>query len=411
MTLIAEDALADARALFAADREAMLAAPVDGVALTRGPLTIFWDYRENDFRKARTATLDVYEASFAAEYRRACSEDAEVAAHFAAGALTRAQRDRKADADAEASRRRAAIVGTTDPAKLAVYEQKYAAVQSGDKAVLADEAQARGLSVDELATVIVTKGDTWRAAGFAFETAAVEIKKQIAALPDVASVLAFDVGAGWPEPPFKRGDSDAVILAEAADAREPDQPSAGEPDLASAQQPSSADAGGTADGAGDPVGAVDATEPVDIHADQPADEAAPPAAPAEESAVPDAAAAVPDEAGVAEADAQPVAYPGIALSIDQRKSDLSVIIGDMALDRAQASEDIIRNTNEGRLNHLLEMDLATDEDHEALAALYAAKTRVAQIYGAGLRLQRAVRDMDSDALDSFDAADPQWWPV
>lgn len=104
----------------------------------------------------------------------------------------------------------------------------------------------------------------------------------------------------------------------------------------------------------------------------------------------------------------PGAYPGIAISIDERKNQLSVIVGDMALDRAQASEDVIRNTDEARLNHLLEMDLATDDDREALHLLYAAKSRVSAIYGFGLKLQRAIRDMDGEQLDAFDPAAADW---
>lgn len=119
--------------------------------------------------------------------------------------LAAAQAEFIAEADAEATRRRVAAVGTADATKLAMYEQKYQtaiAAVGGDSAALAalsDEAAARGVTAGDLAALIKATGDAWRALGQAIEAASAAHKVAIAGLGDVAAAEAYDTGAGWLE--------------------------------------------------------------------------------------------------------------------------------------------------------------------------------------------------------------------
>lgn len=110
----------------------------------------------------------------------------------------------KDDVEAHAAKLRRAAIGTNDPTKIAMYDQKYAiavaALASDQSALdaLASEAVARGVSPAQLAGVIKATGDGWRALGQAIEAASGGHKVAIDALADVAAAEAYDVAAGWP---------------------------------------------------------------------------------------------------------------------------------------------------------------------------------------------------------------------
>lgn len=100
--------------------------------------------------------------------------------------------------DAETAALRAQVVGTTDPTKLAVYQQKYELAQRvliGDdeaSTLLVEESLARGLSVSELAQLVVDTGDRWRVLAQRIESASARHKLQILALNDVESAKSYD---------------------------------------------------------------------------------------------------------------------------------------------------------------------------------------------------------------------------
>ena len=100
--------------------------------------------------------------------------------------------------EAETAALRARVAGTVDPTKLAAYQQKYEtaiAAQSGDAAalsLLADEAQARGLTAAELATLVQRTGDQWRTLVQRIEAASAQHKARIAALTSVEAAKGYD---------------------------------------------------------------------------------------------------------------------------------------------------------------------------------------------------------------------------
>lgn len=100
--------------------------------------------------------------------------------------------------------RRYAVAGVSDAGKLVVYTVKYETALktlAGDKAAeaaLAGEAEARGQSVAELAQLVKTLGDAWRAAGLKIDAAYQTHKAAILRLADPRAVEAYDFSEGWP---------------------------------------------------------------------------------------------------------------------------------------------------------------------------------------------------------------------
>lgn len=106
--------------------------------------------------------------------------------------------------EAHAARLRVAVAGTNDATKLTVYREKYATALdalAGDAASIAalePEASARGQSVAELAGLVKTLGEQWRAAGLSIDASYQGHKAAIAALADIAAAEAYSTSAGWP---------------------------------------------------------------------------------------------------------------------------------------------------------------------------------------------------------------------
>lgn len=109
-----------------------------------------------------------------------------------------------AEVEAIASAMRVAVAGTADAGKLSVYQRKYdtavraLANDAGAIAALTPEADARGETVAQLATLVKSLGDAWTAACLAIDAAYQAHKAAIAGLANVAAAQAYDTGAGWP---------------------------------------------------------------------------------------------------------------------------------------------------------------------------------------------------------------------
>lgn len=100
--------------------------------------------------------------------------------------------------EAETASLRARVAGTVDPTKLAAYQQKYEtalAALDGDTpalSLLADEAQARGLSAQALAALVRQTGDQWRALVQRIEAASAQHKTRIAGLASIEAAKSYD---------------------------------------------------------------------------------------------------------------------------------------------------------------------------------------------------------------------------
>lgn len=112
-----------------------------------------------------------------------------------------------ARAEARAEALRLAVAGTASATKMSLYREKYAvaiAALAGDQAALdtlAPEAIARGQTAAELAALVKSLGDAWRAAGLAIDAACQAHKRAIAALlaaNNGAGLYAYDATTGWP---------------------------------------------------------------------------------------------------------------------------------------------------------------------------------------------------------------------
>lgn len=129
---------------------------------------------------------------------------AEIGAFQRWSSLAEAKADLTADVEARAAAMRVAVAGTSDAAKLAVYQRKYdvavraLANDAAAIAALTPEATARGESVAALAALVKSLGDAWAAAGLAIDAAYQAHKAAIAALADLAAAAGYDTATGWP---------------------------------------------------------------------------------------------------------------------------------------------------------------------------------------------------------------------
>lgn len=110
-----------------------------------------------------------------------------------------AKADLSAQVDARAEVLRIAVVGTDSRTQMDVYRNKYERALAGDLAFLEAEADARGVSAEQLAAVIIAKAEQWRDAGQAIEAAKGAHKTAIAGMADMSEAEAYSVDAGWPE--------------------------------------------------------------------------------------------------------------------------------------------------------------------------------------------------------------------
>lgn len=114
------------------------------------------------------------------------------------GDLALAKADLFTAVDRHAEALRLALVGTDSTTQLEVYRNKYERAKAEDLDFLADEADARGLTVEQLAALVIAKGDEWRVGGQLIETSKGAHKAAIAALEDTAAAEAYDITTGWP---------------------------------------------------------------------------------------------------------------------------------------------------------------------------------------------------------------------
>lgn len=118
--------------------------------------------------------------------------------------LAAAQSALVTEVEAKATALRISVAGTDDATKIAIYREKYdvaLAALNGDAAALATltpEATVRGQTSVELATLVKSLGDAWRAAGLAIDAASGAHKIAIAALVDLGAAESYDTRSNWP---------------------------------------------------------------------------------------------------------------------------------------------------------------------------------------------------------------------
>lgn len=118
--------------------------------------------------------------------------------------LDDAKAEKLGEIEAHAKALRYAVAGTDDASKLAVYQTKYETAQAalgGNQAALdalAPEAAARGETAGELAALVKSLGDQWRAAGLAIDAAYQTHKAAVLTLETIEAVDAYDAAANWP---------------------------------------------------------------------------------------------------------------------------------------------------------------------------------------------------------------------
>lgn len=138
------------------------------------------------------------------DYADIAASGAGIAAYQRWANLNAAKAELTLDVERRASVRRFAVAGTSDASKLAAYQVKYETALlalAGDAAALAalaPEATARGETAGDLAALVKSLGDQWRAAGLAIDAAYQTHKAAIGALDALAAAEAYDVDAGWP---------------------------------------------------------------------------------------------------------------------------------------------------------------------------------------------------------------------
>lgn len=139
-----------------------------------------------------------------ADYAALVGDGVEIAPYQRWATVEAAQADLLGVIETKARALRAAVAGTDDAGKLAVYQAKYEtavkalASDSAALAALEPEAQARGETALTLAALVAQLGGQWRAAGLAIDAAYQTRKAAVLALASVAEAEAFDPDASWP---------------------------------------------------------------------------------------------------------------------------------------------------------------------------------------------------------------------
>lgn len=100
--------------------------------------------------------------------------------------------------DRHAEQLRLQIVGTDSNSQIEVYRNKYDRALAGDVAFLEDEAKGRGVTAEQLAALVLRKGDEWRIGGQLIEAAKAAHKTAIAAIKDVNAADRYETTLGWP---------------------------------------------------------------------------------------------------------------------------------------------------------------------------------------------------------------------